>query len=263
MSFDMINKWFVMSRSSHPEDFSSVLHYHNSYEIFVMLKGSTTILVDDELIDINQGEILLIRLNDLHKNNGGTYHERYAVHFTERYLHTYFTDETIKALIRGFDNKKRTIKGEAFLYIIKLLESMESESELVFIHLAELITRIYAEKNQTAPRIKQSYRITEKIFAYINENYAYIESLESIAAAVHISKQYLCAVVKKDTGLTVSDYLNEVRINNACELLRSCNKKITDVAAECGYNSSIYFGRVFKEIVGMTPSEYRKYAKTI
>ncbi len=263
MSYDLVNKWFLMTRESHPEEFSSPLHYHNSYEIFVLLKGATTILANGELVNLNQGEIILLRQNDLHKNNGGSYHERYAVHFTERFLRTYFTDETINTLTQGFDNKKRTIKGEAFLDIIKLIESIESEPKLAYIHLAELITRIYAEKNQTAPRQKQGYRITEKIFTYINDNYAYINTLDDIAAAVHISKQYLCSAVKKEMNLTVSDYLNEVRINNACELLRLTNKKITDVAAECGYNSSIYFGRVFKQIVNMTPSEYRKYVKTI
>lgn len=88
--YNPLNDWFYLNRQTRKKgDRQSNLHYHHSYEIFIILRGSTTLLADDKLISVSKNEIVLLKPDDLHKNNGGTEHERYALHFTEHYLSQY------------------------------------------------------------------------------------------------------------------------------------------------------------------------------
>ena len=67
-------KRLVLPQSSNTKkgDRQSNLHYHHSYEIFIILRGSTTLLADDKLISVSKNEIVLLKPDNLHKNNGGT-----------------------------------------------------------------------------------------------------------------------------------------------------------------------------------------------
>ena len=77
--YNPLNDWFYLNRQTRKKgDKQSNLHYHHSYEIFIILRGSTTLLADDKLISVSKNEIVLLKPDDLHKNNGGTEHERYA-----------------------------------------------------------------------------------------------------------------------------------------------------------------------------------------
>lgn len=107
-----------------------------------------------------------------------------------------------------------------------------------------------------------SHRTIDLILEYINKNYQTVQNLDDISDAVHISKPHLCKLFKQEMNITVSDYLNTVRINNACELLRNSKHIITDIATACGYNSSTYFCKTFRHIVHMSPNEYRKHIDT-
>lgn len=261
--YNLINEWFVMSHQIRPTGaLNSTLHYHHSYEIFVMISGSTTMLVNDRLIELSGGDIILLKPDDLHKNNGVTRHERYAIHFTNKYILNYYTPAAAQMLVSVFDNNKRTIKSEVFIYIVNLLRNMENNSDTAFIHIGEILAMIMNKQNHVRTKKCCHYQPTEKILEFINKNYRTIGSLDDIANAVHISKQYLCTVFKHETGVTVSEYVNSIRINNACELLRSENSTVTEIASECGYNSPMYFCKMFKKFVHMTPNEYRKYVKT-
>lgn len=263
MEYNMLNEWYLLSRTEHKAGEYSPLHYHHSYEIFFMLSGTTEMLVDGRIIELSPNDVVLLRPDCLHKNNGGTKHERYAVHFTDKYLLNYFTPCAAEMLTAGFDNEKRSIKKDAFFRIVNILKTMEREPETAFFHLGGIMTCLRDKNNLSTVQKNIHRQPTENILAFINSHYNSVESLDDIASAVHISKQYLCSVFKKDTGVTVTEYLNGVRINTACDMLSSSDMSVTDIAAGCGYNSSVYFGKVFKCIVHMTPKEYRRYIRNL
>lgn len=257
--YNLINEWYVMSHEIRPAgQLHSVFHYHNSYEIFAMVNGSTTMIVNDKMTELSANEVILLRPNDLHKNNGGTQHERYAVHFTDKYILNYYTSVAAEMFFNLFDNEKRTIKVGAFAQILNLLADMEKNENNAFIHIGEILTIITNKNNHEKTKTKCHFQPVEKILEFINKNFGTINTLDDIAKSVHISKQYLCTVFKQETGVTITEYLNTVRINNACELLRSTKPTITEIASLCGYNSPMYFCKMFKNLVHMTPSEYRK-----
>lgn len=100
-------------------------------------------------------------------------------------------------------------------------------------------------------------QLTEKAMKYIEENITADLSLEQIADALHISASHLSRTFKKAAGISLTDYINQFRINKAKELLRGTDIYIYAVSEMVGYHDATYFSSMFKKLVGVSPSEYR------
>ena len=94
--------------------------------------------------------------------------------------------------------------------------------------------------------------------AYINSNQAEDLSLGQVARAVNTSTFYFCKMFKKATGLNFTDYLSRVRVEKAKNLLLNPNLRVSEIAFEVGFQSLTHFNRVFKKIVGQSPTDYRQ-----
>ena len=92
---------------------------------------------------------------------------------------------------------------------------------------------------------------------YILEHQAEDLSLGQVAKAVNTSTFYFCKLFKKVTGINFTDYLSRVRIEKAKNLLLNPNLRISEIAYEVGFQSLTHFNRVFKKIIGQSPTRYR------
>lgn len=99
------------------------------------------------------------------------------------------------------------------------------------------------------------------VIEYIAEHFSEHITVEKLAETAHLSKSYLMNCFKKFSGLTVTEYLNQVRIKAVCEILLKTDQTITETAFSCGFRNIPNFNRWFKEIVNCTPMEYRKDSK--
>lgn len=106
--------------------------------------------------------------------------------------------------------------------------------------------------------VMQNDTIINKVKEYINNNYSEDLSLERIAEYVYLSPGYLSTLFKVETGITVFDYLTNLRMEKAKEFLLTTNIKIQDIAIKVGYNSSQSFIRYFKKYYNITPNQFRK-----
>lgn len=93
---------------------------------------------------------------------------------------------------------------------------------------------------------------------YIRRNYALPISLEEVAEKAEYNPAYFSSLFKKHTGQNFSDYLTEVRIEQAKELLKSTRDSIGEIAEKVGYTDSKYFRKLFKKVTGIRPNDYRK-----
>lgn len=100
---------------------------------------------------------------------------------------------------------------------------------------------------------------------YIDEHYMEELSLDSISERYYFNPSYFSSIFKNYTGVNVSDYLMNVRLKKAKELLREPIIRVYEVAIQVGYKDAKYFNRIFKKKLGMTPEEYRRnlYKKEI
>jgi AraC-like DNA-binding protein len=128
--------------------------------------------------------------------------------------------------------------------VVKLLEIFAS-------HLSELSNQIMVQKNNAEPPM-----IT-RAKEYIQQNFAEDLSLSQVAKAVNTSTFYFCKMFKKGTGLNFTEYVSRVRIESAKNLLLNPNLRISEIAYQVGFQSLTHFNRVFKKMIGESPTEYR------
>lgn len=100
-----------------------------------------------------------------------------------------------------------------------------------------------------------------EILHYIHVHYQEGLSLAAVAEQFGWNASYLSRVFKQSMGRTFTEYLHFLRIGRAASLLSSTNMKITDISVEVGFENTRTFNRVFKEIKGMTPTQFREYNK--
>lgn len=99
--------------------------------------------------------------------------------------------------------------------------------------------------------------ILKKAIEYLKKNYQNHITLEQVANAVYVSPYYISRMFTRETGKTMTEYLNDLRIKNACILLEDVEYKVYQVGEMVGIPDAHYFSRIFKKTMGLTPSEYR------
>ncbi|WP_369521851.1 helix-turn-helix transcriptional regulator [Enterococcus avium] len=97
-----------------------------------------------------------------------------------------------------------------------------------------------------------------KAISYIDTNLTTNLTLEDVANHVYLSQFYFSRLFKKEIGVSFITYLNQQRIEQAKVLLTQSNLSIKSISQNIGYSQTSYFCKIFKELVGMTPVNYRK-----
>ena len=120
--------------------------------------------------------------------------------------------------------------------------------------LQEEFAIIYQNKNENNIR---NYTVLKAI-SYIREHYAERISLEEVAGQLNISSEYLSTLFRREIGINFSNFVSEFRISQAKRMLRGSEAKIYEVSERVGFTDTKYFNKVFKDIVGVSPKEYRE-----
>ena len=103
----------------------------------------------------------------------------------------------------------------------------------------------------------------KNIINYINENLYNNIKISDIENEFHYNKHYIMRLFKKETGLTITDYMNQVKILNSLSQLSKTNDLILKVALDNGFNSQEYYCEIFYKVMNQTPSNYRKISQNI
>jgi len=119
-------------------------------------------------------------------------------------------------------------------------------------HLSLVSNQLLVQQNHAEPPV-----ITQ-VKRFIQEHQAEDLTLAQVARSANASTFYFCKMFKKATGLHFTKYLARVRIEKAKNLLLNPNLRISEIAYEVGFQSLTHFNRVFKKLVGQSPTEYRK-----
>jgi AraC-like DNA-binding protein/ligand-binding sensor protein len=118
-------------------------------------------------------------------------------------------------------------------------------------HLAMVSNQVFIQQENSEPPVIAKAR------AFIAEHQTEELSLGQVAKAVNMSSYYFCKMFKKVAGINFTDYVARVRIEKSKNLLLNPNLRVSEIAFEVGFQSLTHFNRVFKKILGQSPTEYR------
>lgn len=129
--------------------------------------------------------------------------------------------------------------------------SLEQTTQKLMEYIDHCFSRLQSDNR------KVSNQIVERAMAYIREHYSEDITLNKLSQEVFVNPMYLSRLFKEKAGVSYIDYLTEVRIWNAKQLLNNLSLRIYDISEMVGYESRKHFGKIFKEHTGLSPKEYR------
>lgn len=277
------NELICINKSTEYEEYTQKLHKHDFIEIFYVISGKGRHVVGDTSYDISRGDLFVINYDvphsfeplDENENQLVVYNCIFMPEFLDASLFTgiHFEDVTSSYLFKSlFPEDHRPdpdvkLKGADFTEIGELFSKMYNEykfmkkgyCDIIRAYLIELIVKIFRniDQNPDAKRNGKNSEIMDKTIEYLKSNYTQDISLSDLAMRSFFSKNYFSKLFKEVTGLNVSDYIQKIRVEEACTLLVNTKLKVVDIALQVGFNDIKFFYEVFKRITGKTPGEYR------
>ena len=253
-------------------------HFHPEYELTLIAESYGQRVVGDHIANFEAGDVLLIGPNLPHymRNDPGFYQNRsefrcraIVAHFEPTFLGEHFfrlpETQSLSRLL-GAASRGIHVYGETALRLAKemelLLQKEGMERLLCLLSILSSIAKtsewvqlaspgyVKEMKSSTASKIGQ-------VFQYMFEHFRDDISLRQVAASVSLSDANFCKLMKRHTGKTFSQTLNEMRIGHACRLLIEGEASMSEIAFSCGYSSPSYFNRKFRQMTQSTPKTYR------
>ncbi len=136
--------------------------------------------------------------------------------------------------------------------------------EILRAYLIELLVTIF-RKYKKSEALDEHHRtesrkraLIEEAISYMHENYKNEIKLEELSMMSFFSRNYFCRLFKDVAGVTVVEYIQKLRIQNACRLLKETSDTVAEISNQVGYEDSKFFTKLFKRYTGHTPSAYRK-----
>ncbi|MCR4924340.1 MAG: response regulator [Lachnospiraceae bacterium] len=133
--------------------------------------------------------------------------------------------------------------------------ALENADELKSWFVTKIAAAAHNVRNN---REEKSTDIIKTAKSYINENFASDISLDDVSRVVNISPYYFSKIFKEESGFNFIEYLTNIRIEKAKELLKESDYSMKEICSKCGYTDPNYFSRSFKKNVGVTPTEYKE-----
>lgn len=249
-------------------------HIHSTIEIYLITKGQCQMDIANEKLFCEPGDFIIILPNTVHSFyvSGQESCEFDHIHFKPEPFYEITIDcdptralDLIHALLLYCSFYHKQSADETIqLYVSAILSKASLENPLAMAHinldLTHLILYIIEQQVQSSHCHKGGFQnlYVARALEYIKEHYGEKILLTDIAQYLNISERYLTRIFRQYTNLTVSSYINIYRINQAIVMMTNTDQSLTEIALLIGLKNSQYFTRLFCQIIGITPSRYRR-----
>lgn len=251
--------------SDQDRNYPRILHSHCDFlEILFVFKGKGKYFIDDKFYDVKQGDLIILNSGIAHDENITGYETVSTLFCAVKNVRV--DNLEINHLIKKGENPIINT-GKYYNEILQLYETIFStvyeklngyeiiSTQLAYALLSYILYRIIpTENNKCDFKINL---IADKAKEYIDNNYMDDISLKKIADSVDISIYHLAHSFKDKYGYSPIQYLLRKRLGEAQTLLLNTNKNITEISTEVGYSNISNFNLIFREKVGISPSQYR------
>lgn len=253
-------------------------HFHPEYEIVFISNGSGKRHIGNHVSYYTEGDLIFLGPNIPHLSFTDDLldqHTEIVLQLRDDFMGAHFLDRPemheVKALFQKsqqgitFHGRTKALAGailsdmldmaplDRLVELLKLFQMLARSEEYTLLKAEGMLIEIAPQDQE---RVGQ-------VYTHVEENFTREIPLEEIAALVHMTVPAFCRYFKKLTGKTFTHLVNEVRINHACKMLSEGSHSIATLCYESGFNNFSHFNKVFKQITGVTPSDYRQQMRKL
>ena len=248
---------FAVKFRVYENDSALIPHWHEHIEMMYLCEGECDFHIGGCSYTVRPGELMIVNSTEIH-----SFTVRERIRFYSLLLFPSFFDDIDKKELKI----KSTVSSDAYVkdcFDERYKEYTEGKkmSDMMLKSCAYRLVA-YLGRNHTKDGSidTDSQKLTRlhSLLEYIEENYREKITTKDLAAHCFISEEHLCRFFKKSVGKTVSEYLNQDRVEKATILLLNTEDSVGNVGASVGFDDINYFTRVFKRIKSVTPREYRR-----
>lgn len=231
-------------------------HSHNVYELYILLDGHRTLVLDQISYYTQANTVSLITPGTYHRSYGDDAYEGICITFSREYLAKFFHTGILDKVLGNFHYPCITLEDSVIKelkYLCTKLSLGESNNYLYLMCILDFLSNCSLISNAKHPNSSNM-----SIKNYITEHFLEYSNLEQLSKDLYLSKNYICKKFKENEGKTISNYINELKITYACTLLTESSLSITDISQSCNFQSLSYFNKTFKKYTLVSPSDFRK-----
>lgn len=257
--------------------FYDKLHQHHETQITWIEQSEGTLIAGDYVGRFEPGDVYIIGSDQAHvfRNDDSFYHDgnnteakSLSIYFDETYLgETFWQLEELESVRRFFQEASRSYKiigshKEQVKSMISLMISQQGLEKIIsFLNLLKLLAGSGDLQPLSVAAGMETYnhnegrRMNDILQFTFKESHRKIY-IDEVAKIAHLSPEAFCRYFKTRTGKTFTNFLNEVRVSNACKLIINRDFSVADVCYKSGFSNVSNFNRAFKKVTGKTPSKY-------
>lgn len=253
--------------------FDYPVHFHPEYEINFIENGKgLRRIVGDSMEEVGDLELVLVGPNlfhgwEQHQCTRKKMHEITIQFHNDLFDRSFLNRKIMKPIKDMFDRSSHGIlfsEPDVQQVIPRILKVSKLEGIDYFLELFSILYDLANSRNQrllsTTTIYMESFENSDKLkllYDFVQENYAAKITLDEVSELMNMSSVSFNRFIKKRTGKTFVEYVNDVRIGYASRWLIEKDLSISEIAFLCGFNSIANFNRVFKKNKGRTPTKYR------
>ena len=231
------------------------------YHILYITEGICFVKLDGKLVEAKAGSLILFlphEIQDYHFK-GEIHSKSYFIHFDGHVCHELFDSYTERMFYIGKNSRlERLLSAMIDEFQLKLL-SWEGACQGQLLNIISLFSReINLIRNNS--NVTSNSKITD-VCNVMYSNYAKEVTIPEYASMCNLSESRFSHLFKKNTGVSPMQYILNIRIEKAKELLENTELPIAEISDMIGMQSQHYFSRIFKKYTNMSPSEYRNRLK--
>ena len=250
-------------------DNENMIHHHDFFEISIILQGESLYLIDNEWRTVRSGDILLL-------NPGVDHSERQLLNTYSHQLHIGIRNFKLHGLAQNHFPTTQSLLSmqdsqlKIFDKAWQLIEEFNQQQtnfnlmgKALVMEMMILILRSLEKKERLSDETQASqndrmHQVVQLIMTYMENNYAKDISIEQLATLYYVSPTYLSKIFKDLTGFSPINYLIQIRLKKAHELLTTDDLTVKEVAKAVGYEDAYHFSKSFKKHFGTSPSLVKK-----
>lgn len=250
------------AKTKYPKNWGIKSHKHDCYQLFYIVTGCCEYTIEGRTINVSENDYILVLPNVEHsmQKNHNSLVRMIDIKF-------YLSGGVVSEKLKGIPGTGQT--PDSIRYFFKLISNEIKNQDEYYKEIVEAYTYILVLKllsnseKMNPPQIITEIeedgwsKVCHDVARYIDGNYANDTNLEDISGALGYNKNYLCSTFKNETSLTIMDYLRRVRIERACEMIEMSDYTFSQICFMVGFKSIHHFNRIFKNIMMITPSEYK------